>query len=66
MGWSVAAAMSGKRWLWATAIGSYLACLLAAWYSVSTSVYLVYAAALVLLAVLPGLLLMRQEPGDTI
>lgn len=66
MGWSMAAAMSGKRWLWMTAVGSYAAALLAAWFSTSAAVFLVYAGALALLAVLPGYLLMRQEPSDTI
>ncbi len=66
MGWSVAAAMSKKRWLWMTAIGSYAGALLMAWFSIEPAVYLVYGAALLLLASLPGYLLMRQEPSDTI
>lgn len=66
MGWSVAAAMSKKRWLWMTAIGSYAGALLMAWFSIEPAVYLVYGAALLLLASLPGYLLMRQELSDTI
>ncbi len=66
MGWSVAAAMSGKRWIWLTAIGAYAATLLVAWFAAETWVYLVYAGALLLLAALPGYVLMRQEPSDTI
>lgn len=66
MGWSVAAAMARKRWLWATAVGSYAAALLVAWMAVDPVVYLVYAAAMLLLMALPGYILMRQEPSDTI
>jgi len=66
MGWSVAAAMSGKRWIWMTAIGSYAGALLVAWLAIDPVVYLVYSAALLLLMALPGYILMRQEPSDTI
>lgn len=66
MGWSVAAAMSRKRWIWMTAIGSYVAALVVAWLAVDPVVYLVYAAALLLLMALPGYILMRQEPSDVI
>lgn len=66
MGWCVAATMTGKRWIWMTATGSYVAALLVAWLSVDPIVYLVYAGALLLLMALPGFILMRQEPSDTI
>lgn len=65
-GWSVAAAMSRKTWLWLTAIGSYVAAVVVAWFCTSPVIFLAYAGALLLLAVLPGFLLMRQEPSDTI
>ncbi|MDQ0465762.1 hypothetical protein QO010_003554 [Caulobacter ginsengisoli] len=65
-GWSVAAAMARKTWLWLTAIGSYVAAVVVAWFCTSPVIFLVYAAALMLLAVLPGFMLMRQEPSDTI
>lgn len=66
MGWSVAAAMARKRWIWMTAIGSYAAALVVAWLAVDPIVYLVYAAALLLLMALPGYILMRQEPSDIV
>jgi len=66
MGWSVAAAMTRKRWIWMTAVGSYAGALLVAWLAVDPIVYLVYSAALLLLMALPGYILMRQEPSDTI
>lgn len=66
MGWSVAAAMSKKRWIWLTAVGSYAAALVVAWFAIEPMVYLVYGTALLLLAALPGYVLMRQEPSDTV
>jgi hypothetical protein len=65
-GWSVAAAMARKAWLWATAVGSYVAAVVVAWFCDSATIFLVYAGALMLLAVLPGFMLMRQEPSDTV
>jgi hypothetical protein len=65
-GWSVAAAMARKRWLWLTAIGSYVGAVVVAWFCTSPVIFLVYAGALLLLAVLPGFMLMRQEPSDTV
>lgn len=65
-GWSVAAAMARKSWLWLTAVGSYVAAVVVAWFCTSATIFLVYAAFLLLLAVLPGFMLMRQEPSDTI
>lgn len=65
-GWSVAAVMSRRRWLWLTAIGSYVGAVVVAWFANSPTIMLAYAGCLLLLAVLPGLMLMRQEPSDTI
>jgi hypothetical protein len=58
----VAAAMTGKRWIWLTAIGSYAGAVVVAVFAVTPWVFLVFAAALVLLAVVPGVALMRQVP----
>ena len=66
LGWSVGAAMTGKRWIWAVAVGSYTAALITAFVATSPASLLVFAAALVLLTALPGFLLMRQEPSDTV
>lgn len=53
--WSTAAAISKKAWLWATAAGSFAASLISAWLIGDTTEYLFYAAALVLLAAVPGM-----------
>jgi hypothetical protein len=65
-GWAVAAAMTGKAWLWWVAIGSWAMAPLLGWFAASDDQYLVYAGGLLLLAFLPGLALMRQEPSDIV
>lgn len=62
LAWMVAAAMTGKRWIWLTAIGSYAGAVVVAMFAVTPWVFLVFAAALMLLAVAPGVALMRQVP----
>jgi hypothetical protein len=61
--WSVASAVSTLWWVRLTAIGSFVAALATAWVSTSPAVMLVYALALLLLAALPGAVLMRQAPS---
>jgi len=60
LGWTVVAAVSRKRWIWLTAAGGYVAAMVLAAFCTSPAIWLLYAAALVLLAVVPGLALMRQ------
>ncbi len=64
LGWMVGAAISYKPWIWWTSVGSYFMALVVAWFSVTDWVMLIYAAALLLLAVLPGLALMRPSSAD--
>ena len=61
LGWMVAAAVARKPWIWMTSIGSYLMALVVAWFSVTDMVMLIYAGALALLAVAPGVVMMRQS-----
>jgi hypothetical protein len=63
LGWSVAAVVSRQRWIWLVAIGSYVGAAVVAYFSDTNTVYLIYAAALMLLLTLPGAILMRQEPS---
>lgn len=65
-GWAVSAAMSGQKWLWALAIGGWAAAPALAIFTGDPVQYLVYAACLVLLALIPGVILMRQEPSDVV
>ncbi len=58
--WTVAASMSRRRWLWACAWGSYVAAVTVAVFSSQNGVYLIFAAALVLLVAIPGAALVRR------
>lgn len=57
--WSVAASLTGTRWIWAAAIGSYVGAVVVAILCRDTVLYLVYAAALIVLAAVPGYVLVR-------
>ena len=59
--WTVAAAVSGKAWVRLTAMGSFAGSIVCAWFISDPVQYLVYAAGLLLLAALPGFIMMRQE-----
>lgn len=65
-GWAVSAAMSGQKWLWWPAIGGWLAAPVVAWFTNTPALWLIYAAGIFLLALVPGLVLMRQEPSDVV
>ena len=58
--WSVAAALFDKGWLKLTCIGSFVMSVVCAWFIADPTQYLVYAAALLLLAGLPGAVMLRQ------
>ncbi len=60
LGWTVAGAVSHKQWIWLTAAGAYGAAIVLAAFCTAPGLPLIYAGALVLLAVVPGLALMRQ------
>lgn len=65
-GWAVSASMSGQKWLWWPAIGGWAMAPAVAWFVGDPAMWLVYAAGLVLLALVPGAVLMRQEPSDVV
>jgi hypothetical protein len=60
--WWVAGSVSKLAWIRVVAVASFVAAIAMGLLIGSTSVWLAYAAALFLLAVVPGLALMRQEP----
>lgn len=64
--WSVAADLSGRFWIRIVSLGSFAAAVIMGLLAVSPYLMLAYAAALLLLAALPGFILLRQEPSDTI
>lgn len=66
VGWTLGQAMSGQGWMRWCSWGSFAAAVGVALLIDSPAQYLAYAACLVLLAVVPGLILMRREPSDIV
>ncbi len=65
-GWAVSATMSGQKWQWYLATGCWIATPMIAFLIGSPALWLGYAAGLFLFAFVPGLILMRQEPTETV
>ena len=65
-GWAVSATMSDQKWQWTLAISCWIAAPLIALLTGSPLMWLGYAAGLFLFALLPGVLLVRQEPSEVI
>lgn len=64
--WLVAAAMSGLKWMNLIALLSYAGAVAMGLVSLQPEGYLVFAALLVCVALVPGLVLMRQEPTEVV
>ena len=58
--WSIAAVFAQRGWVWAAAVGSFVGAAVTAFFAGQAAIYLVYAAELGLLAVLPGAFLIRR------
>ncbi|WP_125256273.1 hypothetical protein [Brevundimonas fluminis] len=65
-GWAVSAAMSKSRWQWWLAIAAWAAAPAIAALVGTSWIWLAYAGGLVLLALVPGVVLVRQEPAETV
>ena len=64
--WFVAGTLSNTGWIKLTALGSFGGAVLMGLLSATPYLMLGYAACLILLAVIPGLVLIRQEPSDIV
>jgi hypothetical protein len=60
LAWMIAAGVTRQGWIWRVAICAYLAAMAAAVACLSPWVFVLFAAALVATAILPGLVLIRQ------
>ena len=65
-GWAVSATVSDQKWQWRLAIACWIAAPLIAFLTGSPLMWLGYAAGLFLFALVPGVLLVRQEPSEVI
>ena len=64
--WMVAAAMTRTRWMSVTALLSYAGAVAVAWFVGAPAIYLVFPVILAAVALVPGLILMRQEPAEIV
>ena len=64
--WMVAAAMTRTRWMSVTALLSYAGAVAVAWFVGEPAIYLVFTVILAAVALVPGLILMRQEPAEIV
>lgn len=64
--WMVAGAMSGRSWMKGTGVAAYAGAAVLGLFSNQPVGFLVFAALLVLVALIPGLVLARQEPAEVI
>ena len=65
-GWAVSATMSDKKWLWGLAIGAWIGAPLIALLTGTPEQYLAYAAGLLLLTVVPGVIMVRESPAEVV
>lgn len=65
-GWAVSAKVSDKKWLWWLAVGAWIAAPLIALLTGEPEQYLAYAAGLLILTTLPGVIMVREEPAEVI
>ncbi len=60
-GWTVAATVSNRRWMWTVAFGGYLGAVAIGLLVNNPAIYLVYAVALLMLTAAPGVVLLRSK-----
>lgn len=65
-GWAVSATMSKARWQWWLAIGAWAAAPAIAALTGTDWIWLAYGAGLFAFALVPGVLLVRQEPAEVV
>lgn len=65
-GWAVSAKVSDKKWMWWLAIGAWAGAPLIALLTGEPEQYLAYAAGLLLLTTVPGVIMVREEPDEVI
>ena len=64
--WMIAAAMTKTRWMSVTALAAYVGAVAVAWFIDSPAIYLVFTVVLMAVALVPGIILMRQEPSEIV
>jgi hypothetical protein len=65
-GWAVQAAMAQSAWMRLVAIAAWIAAPIMAFFAGQPAQFVAYAAALVVCGIIPGLVMIRQEPSDIV
>ena len=64
--WMIAGAMTRVRWMTVTGLLSYIGAIAVGWFAGDTTMYLVFTVMIFAVALVPGLILMRQEPSEIV
>jgi len=64
--WMIAGAMTRVRWMTVTGLLSYVGAIAVGWFAGDTAMYLVFTVVIFAVALVPGLILMRQEPSEIV
>ena len=64
--WMVSAAATGRRWMTVIGLLAYAGAIVSGALIGSTTIYLVFAVLMVATALVPGFVLMRQEPAEAV
>ncbi|MBA4808446.1 hypothetical protein [Brevundimonas sp.] len=64
--WMIAGAMTRVRWMTVTGILSYIGAVVVGWFAGDVGMYLVFTLVIFAVALVPGLILMRQEPSEIV
>ena len=64
--WMIAGAMTRVRWMTVTGILSYIDAVVVGWFAGDVGMYLVFTLVIFAVALVPGLILMRQEPSEIV
>ncbi|MFN6980609.1 MAG: hypothetical protein ACK4NU_01640 [Brevundimonas sp.] len=64
--WIIGGTMTNTRWMTLTGLGSYVGAVAMGWFAGDMAVYLVFTLVIFAVALVPGLILMRQEPSEIV
>jgi hypothetical protein len=64
--WIIAGTMTNTRWMTLTGVVSYVGAVAMGWFAGDMAMYLVFAGMIFAVALIPGLIMMRQEPSEIV
>jgi hypothetical protein len=64
--WMIGGTMTNTRWMTLTGLASYAGAVAMGWFAGETTMYLIFTATIFAVALIPGLILIRQEPSEIV